>query len=95
MSAQFVVAEGHGPNATQRQQALDRGAKVKGAAIPPTAVLTRSPLVRGSVTLFNLQRVQELRPLLHGEHPVILRDRTTLKLSRGYRERLDTLLAQG
>ncbi|RKG65989.1 STAS/SEC14 domain-containing protein [Corallococcus sp. CA054B] len=53
MSAQLVVAEGHGPNAAQRQQALDQGAKVKGATIPPTAVLTRSPLVRGIVTLFN------------------------------------------
>ncbi|RKH54288.1 LytTR family transcriptional regulator [Corallococcus sp. AB050B] len=46
-------------------------------------------------TLVNLQRVQELRPLLHGEYQVILRDRTTLKLSRGYRERLGPLLAQG
>ncbi|MHA7629232.1 LytR/AlgR family response regulator transcription factor [Corallococcus sp. M7] len=46
-------------------------------------------------TLVNLQRVQELRPLLHGEYQVILRDRTTLKLSRGYRERLGLLLAQG
>jgi two-component system, LytTR family, response regulator len=46
-------------------------------------------------TLVNLQRVQELRPLLHGEYQVILRDRTMLKLSRGYRERLVPLLAQG
>ncbi|RKG77839.1 LytR/AlgR family response regulator transcription factor [Corallococcus terminator] len=46
-------------------------------------------------TVINLQRIQELRPLLHGEYQVILRDRTTLKLSRGYRERLGTLLAQG
>ncbi|MFP2899001.1 LytR/AlgR family response regulator transcription factor [Corallococcus sp. 4LFB] len=46
-------------------------------------------------TLVNLQRVQELRPLLHGEYQVILRDRTTLKLSRGYRERLGLLMAQG
>ncbi|RKG71793.1 LytTR family transcriptional regulator [Corallococcus sp. CA054B] len=46
-------------------------------------------------TLVNLQRVQELRPLPHGEYQVILRDRTTLKLSRGYRERLGLLLAQG
>ncbi|NPC68350.1 response regulator transcription factor [Corallococcus exiguus] len=46
-------------------------------------------------TLVNVQRVQELRPLLHGEYQVILRDRTTLKLSRGYRERLGLLLAQG
>ncbi|RKH64051.1 DNA-binding response regulator [Corallococcus aberystwythensis] len=46
-------------------------------------------------TLVNLQRVQELRPLLHGEYQVILHDRTMLKLSRGYRERLGPLLAQG
>ncbi|MHA7628902.1 LytR/AlgR family response regulator transcription factor [Corallococcus sp. M7] len=44
-------------------------------------------------TLVNIQRVHELRPLLHGEYQVILRDRTTLKLSRGYRERLSLLLA--
>ncbi|QSQ23063.1 STAS/SEC14 domain-containing protein [Pyxidicoccus parkwayensis] len=53
MSAQLVVAEGPGPNATQRQQALDRGSQAMGAVIPPTAVFTRSPLVRGIVTLFN------------------------------------------
>lgn len=53
LSAQFVLAEGPGPDASQRQQALSRGAQVKGTSIPPTAVLTRSPLVRGIVTLFN------------------------------------------
>jgi two-component system LytT family response regulator len=34
----------------------------------------------------------ELRPLFHGEYQVILGDGTCLKLSRSYRERLDTLL---
>lgn len=51
ISAQFVMAEGPGPNATQRQQALLR--TPKGFVIPPTAVLTRSAMVRGIVTLFN------------------------------------------
>ncbi|WP_163999675.1 STAS/SEC14 domain-containing protein [Pyxidicoccus caerfyrddinensis] len=51
LRAQFVLADGPGPNATQRQQALNRGAL--GAVIPPTAVLTRSAMVRGIVTLFN------------------------------------------
>ncbi len=43
-------------------------------------------------TIVNVQRVKELRPLFHGEYQVILRDGTSLKLSRGYRERLDALL---
>lgn len=46
-------------------------------------------------TMVNVQRVKELRPLLHGEYQVILQDGTCLKLSRSYRERLDTLLGKG
>lgn len=45
-------------------------------------------------TIVNVQRVKELRPLFHGEYQVILRDGTSLKLSRGYRERLDALLGK-
>ncbi len=45
-------------------------------------------------TIVNVQRVKELRPLSHGEYQVILRGGTTLKLSRGYRERLDALLGR-
>ncbi|MFP2906093.1 LytR/AlgR family response regulator transcription factor [Pyxidicoccus sp. 3LFB2] len=43
-------------------------------------------------TMVNVQRVKELRPLHHGEYQVLLQDGTCLKLSRSYRERLDTLL---
>lgn len=50
-TAQLVLAEGPGPNAVQRQQALSQ--VPKGYVIPPTAVFTRSALVRGIVTLFN------------------------------------------
>ena len=43
-------------------------------------------------TIVNARRVREMRPLFHGEYQVILGDGTCLKLSRGYRERLDALL---
>ncbi|WP_239014030.1 LytR/AlgR family response regulator transcription factor [Archangium violaceum] len=43
-------------------------------------------------TIVNARRVRELRPLFHGEYQVLLGDGTCLKLSRGYRERLDALL---
>jgi hypothetical protein len=61
LSAQFVLAEGPGPNATQRQQSLNRGAQ--GAVIPPTVVLTRSAMVRGIVTLFNWFTPRAMRAL--------------------------------
>ncbi len=51
IAGQLVVAEGPGPDATQRQQAIDE--YPKGIPIPPTAVLTRSALVRGVVTIYN------------------------------------------
>ncbi|WP_224367821.1 LytR/AlgR family response regulator transcription factor [Hyalangium versicolor] len=44
--------------------------------------------------IVNVQRVKELRPLVHGEYQVILRNGTHLKLSRSYRERLDALLGR-
>jgi two-component system LytT family response regulator len=45
-------------------------------------------------TLVNLDRVRELAPRTHGEFSVTLADGTTLKLSRGYRHRLEELLGQ-
>jgi two-component system LytT family response regulator len=40
-------------------------------------------------TLVNLDRVRELAPRTHGEFGVLLTDGTELKLSRGYRHRLE------
>ncbi|SEL06536.1 two component transcriptional regulator, LytTR family [Stigmatella aurantiaca] len=45
-------------------------------------------------TIVNVERVKELRPLFHGEYHVILQDGHQLKLSRGYRARLDALLGK-
>ena len=45
-------------------------------------------------TLVNLDRVRELTPRTHGEFIVMLTDGTALKLSRGYRHRLEELLGQ-
>ena len=55
LTGQLVLAEGAGPDAAQRQQVLDGviAHYQKGAPTPPTAVLTRSLMVRGVVTLFN------------------------------------------
>jgi two-component system LytT family response regulator len=39
-------------------------------------------------TIVNLDRVDEIRPLVHGDFDVLLKDGTTLRLSRSYRERL-------
>ena len=44
--------------------------------------------------LVNLDRIQELRPLFHGDYVVRLRDGTELPLSRNYREKLAGLLGQ-
>lgn len=38
--------------------------------------------------IVNLDRIQELHPLSHGDYQVLLKDGTELVLSRGYRERL-------
>jgi two-component system LytT family response regulator len=43
-------------------------------------------------TLVNLDRVRELRPATHGEFHVLLSDGRELKLSRGYRRRLEEQL---
>src|SRR5262245_12192350 len=45
-------------------------------------------------TIVNLERIRELQTQSHGECAVVLIDGTQLKLSRGYRDRLTTLLGQ-
>jgi len=45
-------------------------------------------------TIVNLERVKELQPFFHGEYVVVLHTGTTLKLSRGYREHLETKLGR-
>ncbi|HEU0174702.1 MAG TPA: LytTR family DNA-binding domain-containing protein [Blastocatellia bacterium] len=45
-------------------------------------------------TIVNLERIRELQAQSHGEFTVVLNDGTQLKLSRGYRDRLTTLLGQ-
>lgn len=45
-------------------------------------------------TLVNLDRIQELQPLFHGDYVVKLMDGTELSLSRSYRERLAGPLGQ-
>jgi two-component system LytT family response regulator len=44
--------------------------------------------------IVNLDRVTELQPVLKGEHVVLLRDGSRLKLSRGRRRDLETRLGQ-
>jgi two-component system LytT family response regulator len=43
-------------------------------------------------TIVNIDRVKELQPWFHGEYVVVLRDGTKLKLSRGYRDNLASLI---
>jgi two-component system LytT family response regulator len=45
-------------------------------------------------TIVNLDRVREMQPFFHGEYAVILHDGTRLKLSRGYRPRLQAVLEE-
>src|SRR5262245_29115052 len=45
-------------------------------------------------TIVNLERIRELQTQSHGECTVVLNDGTNLKLSRGYRDRLTSLLGQ-
>lgn len=45
-------------------------------------------------TIVNLDRVRKLSPSFGGDYTVVLHDGTSLKLSRGYHERIDTLLKQ-
>lgn len=46
-------------------------------------------------TIVNTERVVELRALDDGEYSVILRDGTSLKLSRNYRHAVPALLQAG
>ena len=45
-------------------------------------------------TIVALDRIRELRPTFHGEYVVLLRDGTKLKLSRGYRAKLQSILQE-
>jgi two-component system LytT family response regulator len=45
-------------------------------------------------TMVNIERIQELQPLFHGDYVVILRDGTQLNLSRGYRQRLQEVFGK-
>jgi two-component system, LytTR family, response regulator len=45
-------------------------------------------------TIVNLERIRELQTQSHGELTVVLDDGKQLKLSRGYRDRLTTMLGQ-
>lgn len=43
-------------------------------------------------TIVNASRVRELQPYFHGEYVVVMKDGTKLKLSRGHRDKLASLL---
>jgi len=45
-------------------------------------------------TIVNVERIKELQPYFRGEYVVILHDGTSLKLSRGYKEHLETALGR-
>ena len=45
-------------------------------------------------TIVNRQKVRELQPHSHGDFLLVLRDGTELKLSRGYRQKVETRLGQ-
>ncbi len=45
-------------------------------------------------TIVNVERIKELQPYFHGEYVVVLHDGTHLKLSRGYKEHLETALGR-
>lgn len=42
--------------------------------------------------IVNVERIQELQPMFHGEYIVLLKNGTKLTLSRSYRDKLDRLL---
>jgi len=44
--------------------------------------------------IVNIDRIKELQPLFHGEYEVVLRSGATLTLSRGYRDRLESLIGK-
>jgi two-component system LytT family response regulator len=45
-------------------------------------------------TIVNLERIQELQPMFHGEYVVLLKTGAKLTLSRSYRDKLDRLLGK-
>lgn len=45
-------------------------------------------------TMVNVERIRELQPYFRSEYVVILHDGTTLKLSRGYKDHLETVLGR-
>jgi len=42
--------------------------------------------------IVNVERIQELQPMFHGEYVVLLKNGTKLTLSRSYRDKLDRLM---
>ncbi len=82
-TAQLVLSQGPGPDATQRQQVLNR--LPKGYVIPPTAVLTHSALARGVVTLFNWFTPRAMRAFPPEDLPAAA---THLKMSEAELRRL-------
>lgn len=57
------------------------------------AVLDSQQFVRiHRSTIVNVDRVKELQPWFHGEYVVVMHDGTKLKLSRGYRDKLASLM---
>ena len=45
-------------------------------------------------TIVNIERIKELRPLVHGDYSVELYDRTALTLSRNYRHKVTEFLGK-
>lgn len=45
-------------------------------------------------TIVNVERIKELQPYFRGEYVVVLQDGKSLKLSRGYKEHLETVLGR-
>lgn len=45
-------------------------------------------------TIVNLERIQELQPMFHGEYVVVLKNGAKVTLTRSYRDKLDQLLGR-
>jgi two-component system LytT family response regulator len=45
-------------------------------------------------TIVNVERIQELQPMFHGEYIVVLKNGARLTLSRSYRDKLDQLMGR-
>jgi len=50
--------------------------------------------IDGRSALVNLDRVKELQPLFYGDYTVILHNGAKLNMSRGFRDRLEKLMAK-